>query len=149
MEETKEAEVDKASSPAAPSSEVSSGAEPGAGNAEAFGGVTRERPGLAEFFKEAWSQALIKVSAAEDEAAKVLHRAGDLAGWTPDDVRRLAKEFSDRLTAQRREFEKSLDDGIHRAVSRVKFPRRDDLDALVRRLDQVEARIEALRQKRT
>ena len=112
------------------------------------GSAGKEKAGLADFFKEAWSQALLKVSAAEDEAAKVLHKAGDLAGWKPDDVKKLAKEFSERLMAQRKEFEKSLDEGIHRAVARVKFPRRDDLDALVRRLDQVEARIEALHQKR-
>ncbi len=141
--------MEETSNPSATSSGVLPTAGSGAGNARAPEGFTKERPGLAEFFKEAWSQALIKVSAAEDEAAKVLHRAGDLAGWKPDDVRRLAKEFSDRLAAQRREFEKSLDEGIHRAVAHVKFPRRDDLDALVRRLDQVEARIEALRQKRS
>lgn len=141
--------MEETSNRAATSSGGPPTAESGAGNAKAWasGGFTKERPGLVEFFKEAWSQALIKVSAAEDEAAKVLHRAGDLAGWKPDDVRRLAKEFSDRLAAQRRDFEKSLDEGIHRAVAHVTFPRRDDLDAMVRRLDQVEARIEALRQK--
>lgn len=141
--------MEETSNPSATSSGALPTAESGAGNARTPEGFAKERPGLAEFFKEAWSQALIKVSAAEDEAAKVLHRAGDLAGWKPDDVRRLAKEFSDRLAAQRREFEKSLDEGIHRAVAHVKFPRRDDLDGLVRRLDQVEARIEALRQKRS
>ncbi len=128
--------------PESASSESASGSTETAGSA-------KEKARLADFFKEAWSQALLKVSAAEDEAAKVLHRAGDLAGWKPEDVKRLAKEFSERLTVQRKEFEKSLDDGIHRAISRVKIPRRDDLEALVRRLDQVEARIEALRQKRS
>jgi polyhydroxyalkanoate synthesis regulator phasin len=126
-------------------------AVPGAGPGSALGDLaaaSKERARLADFFKEAWSQALLKVEAAEDEAARVLHRAGDLAGWRPDDVKRLAKEFTERLSAQRREFETSLDEGIHRAVSRLKLPRRDDLEALVRRLDQVEARIEALHQKR-
>lgn len=149
MEETMEAGADSASQGTATSPGASPNVEAGPGNARADGGFSKERPGLAEFFKEAWSQALIKVGAAEDEAAKVLHRAGDLAGWKPEDVRRLAKEFSERLASQRRDFEKSLDEGIHRAVSRVKLPRRDDLDGLVRRLDQVEARIEALRQKRS
>jgi len=124
-------------------------ASPGATGGIAEDSVgAKEKAGLADFFREAWSQALIKVSAAEDEAAKVLHRAGDLAGWKPEDAKRLAKEFSERLAVQRKEFEKSLDEGIHRAISRVKIPRRDDVEALVRRLDQVEARIEALRQKR-
>lgn len=108
----------------------------------------KERTSLGDFFKEAWSTALIKVSAAEEEAGRVLHRAGDLAGWGPEEVRRLAKEFGERLSAQRKEFEKSLDEGIDRAVARLKVPRREELETLWARLGRVGERLDALRARR-
>ena len=62
-----------------------------------------------EMFKEAWSQALAGVNAAEAEAEKVLNKLADAAGFSTDDVKRHAREFGERLTAQRREVEKRLD----------------------------------------
>lgn len=107
----------------------------------------RER-GVADWFRDAWSQALVAVSAAEEEASRVLHRAGDLAGWKPEEARRLAKEFGERLAAQRKEFERTLDEGISRAVARVKFPKRDEIEALGKRVGRIAERIEALEAKR-
>ena len=68
-------------------------------------------PELQEMFKEAWSHALAGVNAAEQEAEKVLARIADAAGFSPEDVRRHAREFGERLTVQRREIERTLDDG--------------------------------------
>jgi polyhydroxyalkanoate synthesis regulator phasin len=106
------------------------------------------RSSVSEFFREAWSQALLKVSTAEEEANKVLAKAGDLAGWRPEEVKKLAAEFTERLQSQRAQFEKSMDEGIARAVSRLKVPRRSDIDSLWTRLDKISERIDALRSKR-
>jgi polyhydroxyalkanoate synthesis regulator phasin len=118
-------------------------------NRPANGEAARERgSSLADYFRLAWSLALIKVSAAEDEALRVASRVGDLAGWGPEEVRRLAKVFTERLAAQRKEFERSLDEGIDRAVARLKVPRREEIDALWARLARVAERIEALAARR-
>jgi polyhydroxyalkanoate synthesis regulator phasin len=98
----------------------------------------------ADWFRDAWAQALLAVGAAEDEAGKVLHKAGELAGWKPEEARRIAKDFGERLAAQRKE----LDDGISRAVSRVKFPKREEIDALGKRVGRIAERIEALEKRR-
>jgi len=102
----------------------------------------------ADWFRDAWSQALVAVSTAEEEAGKVLHKVGDLAGWKPEDARRITKEFGERLAAQRREFEKTLDEQIGRALSRVKVPRREEIDALGKRVGRIAERIEALEARR-
>lgn len=101
---------------------------------------------LQEIFKDAWSHALAGVNAAEAEAEKVLTRIG----FSPEDVRRHARDFGERLTAQRREIERTLDEAVRRATSRFRVPSREDLDALEKRLDAISQRVEALaREKQT
>ena len=102
----------------------------------------------ADWFRDAWSQALLAVNAAEEEAGKVLHRAGELAGWKPEDVRRITSEFGERLTAQRKEFERTLDEAVSRALSRMKVPKREEIDALGKRVGRIAERLAALEARR-
>jgi polyhydroxyalkanoate synthesis regulator phasin len=97
-----------------------------------------------EMFKEAWSQALAGVNAAEAEAEKVLTKLADAAGFSTDDVKRQAREFGERLTAQRRELEKAIDDGVRTAANRFRIPTKEDIAALQKRLDAVTERLDAL-----
>lgn len=99
---------------------------------------------LQEMFKQAWSQALAVGNAAESEAEKVLGKLADAAGFTPDDVKRHAREFGERLTTQRRELERAIDDAVQRTASRFRVPSQADIEALQKRVDEVAARIEAL-----
>jgi polyhydroxyalkanoate synthesis regulator phasin len=100
-------------------------------------------------FREAWSQALVGINAAEAEAEKVLARLADAAGLTPEDVKHHAREFGERLTQQRREVERAIDDGVRRAATQFKIPTRDEIDSLKRRIDQVADRLEAVAQERS
>ena len=101
-------------------------------------------PDIQTLFKEAWSNALAGVNAAEQEAEKVLARIADVAGFSPEDVRRQAREFGERLAHQRREVERAVDDAVRRAANRFRIPSRDDIEALQRRLDAVAQRVDAL-----
>lgn len=105
-------------------------------------------PDIQMIFKEAWSNALsgvnAGVTAAEQEAEKILGKIGDAAGFTPEDVRRHAREFGERLVAQRKEIERSIDEGVRRAANRFRIPTRDDIETLQKRLDAVSARVDAL-----
>ncbi|MGZ6029993.1 MAG: phasin family protein [Myxococcaceae bacterium] len=103
---------------------------------------------IQEMFKEAWSQALVGLNAAEAEAEKVLARLADAAGFSPDEVKKHAREFGERLTNQRREVEKAIDDAVKKAAARFKLPTRDDIDGLKQRLDQVSERVEELAKER-
>jgi predicted transcriptional regulator len=106
-------------------------------------------PELQEMFKEAWSHALAGVNAAEQEAEKVLARIADAAGFSPEDVRRHAREFGERLTVQRREIERTLDDAVRRATSRFRVPSREDLEAVEKRLEAISQRLEALAREKS
>ncbi len=103
---------------------------------------------LQTIFKEAWSNALAGVNAAEQEAEKVFSRLADAAGFSPEDVRRHAREFGERLGAQRREIERAIDDAVRRAANRFRSPTRDDIEALQKRLDAVSERVDALSRER-
>jgi len=100
-------------------------------------------------FREAWSQALFGINTAEAEAEKVLGRLADAAGLTPDDVKHHAREFGERLTQQRREVERAIDDGVRRAAAQFKIPTRDEIESLKRRIDQIADRLEAVAQERS
>jgi polyhydroxyalkanoate synthesis regulator phasin len=99
---------------------------------------------IREAFKEAWSQALVGFNAAEQEAEKVMTRIADAAGFTPEDVKRHAREFGERLQVQRKEIEKSIDDAVKRAASRFKLPTRDEIDGLRQRVDAISAKVDEM-----
>ncbi len=101
-------------------------------------------PDIQTLFKEAWSNALAGVNAAEQEAEKVLTRIADAAGFSPEDVRRQAREFGERLANQRREVERGVDEAVRRAANRFRIPSREDIEALQRRIDAVAQRVDAL-----
>ncbi len=106
-------------------------------------------PDIEEMFKEAWSSALAGVNAAEQEAEKVLGKLADAAGFSPEDVRRHAREFGERLTSQRRELEKAIDDAVRRTANRFRIPTQTDIEALQKRVDAVAQRVEALAKERS
>lgn len=108
----------------------------------------KDKKSVPELFRDAWSQALAAVNNAEDEAQKVLGRVSDLAGWGPEEVKRHYREFAERLVGQRKELEKSIDAGVKKALSRVKLPKREDVDTLSKRVTALASRVEALAAKR-
>ncbi len=99
---------------------------------------------IQEMFREAWSQALVGLNAAEQEAEKVFARVADAAGFSPEDVKRHAREFGEKLSSQRREIEKAIDDAVRRAAARFKIPTRDEIEAVKQRLDRITERLEAV-----
>jgi polyhydroxyalkanoate synthesis regulator phasin len=95
-------------------------------------------------FKEAWSQALVGLNNAEQEAEKVLTKIADAAGFSSEDVRRHAREFGERLASQRKEIERGLDEAVKKATSRFKLPSRDEIEGLRQRVEAIAARVDAL-----
>ena len=104
-------------------------------------------PEIQTMFKEAWSQALVGLNNAEQEAEKVLTKIADAAGFSPEDVRRHAREFGERLTVQRKEIERAIDDAVKKATGKFKLPSREEIDALRQRVDGIAARVEALSER--
>ena len=107
-----------------------------------------EKKQLPELFREAWSSALAAVSSAEDEAHRALSRVSGLSGWDPEEVRKNAQAFAERLAGQRRQVEKSMQAGVKRALARMKLPRRQEVEALRARAAELSARLEAAASKR-
>jgi poly(hydroxyalkanoate) granule-associated protein len=94
-----------------------------------------------------WAQALTAVSSVEDEAARVVQRAQTVAGWSQDEVRRQMGELTERLAAQRKELEQGLEERVRGALQRLRVPKREEVQALVARVDRVAERLETLERK--
>ncbi len=103
-----------------------------------------EKRAWAEVFERVWGQALLAVSTAEEEAARVALRIAEARGWSQDEVKRQARLLTARLTVQRQTMEKSVEDGVKKALSRLKVPRREEVSGLSARLSKVEGRLAAL-----
>ena len=111
------------------------------------GNNSKEWWSFGETFERVWGQALVAVSAAEDEAGKVAQRVAELAGWSQDEVKRHVRDFTERLIVQRRDMEKAVEESVKRSLARLKVPRREDLETARERLDALAKRIEALTSK--
>ena len=59
-------------------------------------------------------------------------------------MKRHARDFGERLTSQRREIERGIDDAVKRATSRFRAPSQEEIVALQRRVDAIAERVEAL-----
>lgn len=93
-----------------------------------------------ELFQQIWSQALVTVTGAEEEAQRLLSRAQGIVGWSQDEARRLGE----RLASQRREMERRVEEAVKTSVARLRVPRRDEIIQLTTRLEALTKRIEAL-----
>lgn len=108
----------------------------------------REKHPVVETFERVWSQALLAVSTAEEEVNRTLQRVAATAGWSQDEVKRHAREFTERLVGHRKALEHSVEEAVRGALAKVKVPRREELQEFEARLTRLAERIDALgRQK--
>src|SRR6516165_611931 len=105
------------------------------------GELPKDRRPVVEALERMWAQALTAVSSVEDEAARVVQRAQTVAGWSQDEVRR---QMGERLAAQRKELEQGLEERVRGALQRLRVPKREEVQALVARVDRVAERLEKL-----
>jgi polyhydroxyalkanoate synthesis regulator phasin len=103
-----------------------------------------ERKTAIEFFHQVWGQALTAVTGAEEEASKLLSKLPWASVWSPEEARRQAREFTERLSAQRKDMEKRLEEAVKLSLKTVTVPRRDELRELSARVDALARRVETL-----
>ena len=108
------------------------------------GEVPKDRRPVVEALERMWAQAVTAMSSVEDEAARVVQRAQTVAGWSQDEVRRQMGDLAERLAAQRRELEQGLEDRVRGALQRLRVPRREEVQALMARMERVAERVETL-----
>ncbi|MBJ6765187.1 hypothetical protein DRW03_29010 [Corallococcus sp. H22C18031201] len=108
----------------------------------------REKHPVAETFERIWSQALLAVNTAEEEASRAVQRVASVAGWSQDEVKRQAREWTERLTGHRKDLEHNVEDRVRTALSRLKLPRREELQAFGSRLERLAARIQDLEHRK-
>jgi predicted component of type VI protein secretion system len=110
--------------------------------------TTPQKHPLAETFERVWSQALLAVSTAEEEAARCVQRVAGLAGWSPEEMLRQAKLLTERLTGHRKDLESNVEEGVRRTLLHLKVPRREQIQDIEARLARLAERIDALGQRK-
>ncbi len=103
-----------------------------------------DRRSTQELFRDLWSQALFAVGAAEDEARRILERFAGAVDLKPEELERYRRELTERLRSERRGLERLVEEGLSRAIDRLRLPTRDEIAALAARIDEVAARIDRL-----
>ena len=103
---------------------------------------------LAETFERVWGQALLAVSTAEEEATRCAQRVAELAGWSQEEVLRQTRMLTERLDGHRKDLEHNVEDGVRKALSHFKVPRREQLQDIEARLVRLSQRIEAMGQRK-
>lgn len=99
---------------------------------------------LTEQLERAWSQALLAVSAVEDEAGRWVQRVAGLAGWGPDELRRHRTEWAARLSGQRQELERFVEERVRGAIAHLQLPKRETIHEIDRRLTALSRRVDVL-----
>lgn len=112
-------------------------------------GQEERAKGIAEFVREAWSQALVAVTATEEEVGKIVSKVGGWVEMGPEEARRLAAELSDRMKGERNQLETRVEIAVGKALAPFGIPTRDDLAGLHARVSVMEARIDRLIARRT
>jgi len=105
---------------------------------------SKPRLRLAEAFERVWSQALVAASAAEEEVARALARVAEGASWSPEDLRKHIQEFGQRLSSQRLELERSIEEGIRKALGRLRGNGQEEWRALEARINRLSRRVDLL-----
>jgi polyhydroxyalkanoate synthesis regulator phasin len=108
----------------------------------------RDRRNPQELFKELWSQALVAVGQAEEEARRLLDRLSKVIDLNPEELQRYGRDFAERLRTQRGELEHTVEDGIKRAMASFNIPSRSELEEIKVRLDALNRRFEQLSKSR-
>jgi polyhydroxyalkanoate synthesis regulator phasin len=105
---------------------------------------TKDKRSAMEFFHQVWGQALVAVTGAEEEVAKVMGRLQGAVGWSQEEARRQVQHFTERLASQRRDLERRAEESVKVSMQKLKVPRREELAQLNARLDELAQRLEAL-----
>ena len=100
--------------------------------------------GFVEYVRDAWSQSLVAVNAAEDEVQKIVGKLGGFVEFGPDEGRRLAADLSEKLRRERDELEHAFEAAVRKAVAPFRLPTRDQIAQIDGRLDQLEERLDKL-----
>lgn len=112
--------------------------------AEHAGVDTESSRRLADYVRDAWSQAIVAVNTAEEEVQRFLGRISDFVEVGPEEAKRLAFELTVRLNNERSELEERLEHNVRRTLSSFRLPSSADVAALDARVNRIEARLERL-----
>jgi polyhydroxyalkanoate synthesis regulator phasin len=105
---------------------------------------SKEKRSFTEHLERVWGQALLTVSAAEGEAHKVVQRIAEMAGSGQEEIRKQTRELAERISTQGRDVERQVEERVRKALTNLRVPRRDDVQAVRARIEKLSERIQNL-----
>jgi polyhydroxyalkanoate synthesis regulator phasin len=106
------------------------------------------RHSLIEVLREGFFQTLGKITvskeAAESAVNRTVNRLVELGKVTQDEARNFTSDLKNRIDKNRTELERRIDEGVSHAMTAVRFPKREELEALKERVIQLEQLLDQL-----
>ena len=107
-----------------------------------------QKPSIFDVVREGFTQTLGKIAitreAAEDAASRTVNRLVELGKLTQDEAKNFTAELKGLIEKNRAELERRIDDSVHNAMTNVRFPKREELETLKERVQQLEKLIDEL-----
>jgi poly(hydroxyalkanoate) granule associated protein phasin len=100
-----------------------------------------------EMMRETWSAAVEALGAAEEETARQLARLLRRNRITAADAGAAIAGLRARLDRERRSLGRTFGNAVHSALASINVPSREEIGELTRKVDELSARIEAMRTK--
>jgi polyhydroxyalkanoate synthesis regulator phasin len=115
--------------------------------------TSSNRPSILEVVREGFLQTLGRITvsreAAEAAVQRTVNRLVELGKMTQEEAKSFSNEVRGRIEKNKNELERRIDDGVSNAMAAVRFPRREDLDALRARVAELEQLIRDLESRTT
>ena len=96
--------------------------------------------------QESWARAVLAASSVEEQAQELAGRITQSfqeGPLSPENAQKLLVELAAKLREHRQQFQAQLEDAVRRGVDRLR-PQRAQLDALRRRVEEVEQKLSRL-----
>jgi polyhydroxyalkanoate synthesis regulator phasin len=100
--------------------------------------------------QESWARAVLAASSVEEQAQELVGRITQSfqeGPLSPEHAQKLLAELAGKLREHRQQLQEQLEDAVRRGVERLR-PARAQLDALRRRLDDLEAKLARVASRR-
>jgi len=100
--------------------------------------------------QETWARAVLAASSVEEHAEELVSRISQSfqgGPLSPESAQRLLAEIAGKLREQRQQVQAHLEDAVRRGIERLR-PSRAQLDALRRRLNDLEQKLAGVESRR-
>jgi len=110
--------------------------------------MVQEKNNILELVRSGWNETLGKIAvtrdAAESAVKGTVSRLVELGKLTQDEAKNFTNELRSNIDKNLESLEKRIDESVGQALAAVRFPKKEELETLKERINQLEKMIDEL-----